>query len=156
MTRPYADRVTGLPKHSTIRRSEGPLDVRKIMLLVCEALDVKLSLVMSPCRKGPAISGRRTICAVLRAKGLSFSDIGRRLGLDHTTVMHHCMVFDAACAMRPELRIVFNALTLSRPLDQAAEDLRGKAEWIANLRATGEARRRCGITQAKMEHRACH
>jgi len=156
VTRAEAERLAGLPAHSPIRRPEGPLDIRKIMLLVCEALGVKLSLVMSPCRKGEAISGRRTICAVLRAKGLSYPDIGRRLGIDHTTVMHHCLTFDAACAMRPQMRIVFDALTLARPLDQAAEELRGKAERIANLRATSEARRRCGITRAKMEKRACH
>lgn len=148
MTRADAERLAGLPAYSPIRRPEGPIDIRKIMLLVCEALDVKLSLVMSPCRKSEAICGRRTICAVLRAKGLSYPDIGRRLGIDHTTVRHHCVQFDKACAMRPEMRIVYNAMMLARPIEEAAADLRVKAEWIANLRRIREAQRRAGIRSA--------
>jgi chromosomal replication initiation ATPase DnaA len=46
--------------------------------------------VMGRSRFRHVVRVRAAICVALRERGWSFPRIGAFLGLDHTTVMHHC------------------------------------------------------------------
>jgi len=48
---------------------------------------VKLEEMFSERRYGPIVHARHLMCAVLRARGMSYPSIGRVMLLDHTTVM---------------------------------------------------------------------
>lgn len=146
MTRAEAERQAGLPVSAPIRAAEPGLDARAVMQLIAKALGVSISQIVGPSQEQEITSARKCICHVLRAKGLSYSAIGRRIGVNHSTVIGHVKSFDAATEKRPELRIVAAAFALARPIGAAAADLQRDAERITGLIAsrlsTAELRKR--------------
>lgn len=146
MTRAEAERRAGLPVMAPIRQPEAALEARSVMLLACKAMGISLARVLGPDRYADTIATRRLICAVLRAKGLSYLSIARRVGLDHSTVMHHVRNFDAAAIKRPELRTAFDILAPARKLKIAAEEVEAVRHRIADTIA---ARKAAQVRRAK-------
>lgn len=65
--------------------------MRKRLLLneICNYLDLENEVVFSKERSMSASKQRRIFCYEMRRRGWSLIEIGRVLGRDHTTVLHH-------------------------------------------------------------------
>ncbi|MDR6511494.1 hypothetical protein J2792_002366 [Novosphingobium capsulatum] len=133
MTRAEAERRAGLPAFAPIIAVEPGLDSRAVMRLICDTMGITLASLMGPSRNQELTAARKCVCFVLRSKGLSASAIGRRLGLNHSTVISHCETFDDAAQKRPELRIVADAFSLARPMADIKADLQSEAGRVSGL-----------------------
>jgi DNA-binding CsgD family transcriptional regulator len=69
----------------------------KVCVLACAfAAEVGIDAVLSPSRKRSAVIARMAAAVMLRERGMSLKQIGRRLGFrHHTTVMHYLAVAKA-------------------------------------------------------------
>jgi hypothetical protein len=129
--RAEAERRAGLPAFAPIIAVEPGLDSRAVMRLICDTMGITLASLMGPSRNQELTAARKCVCFVLRSKGLSASAIGRRLGLNHSTVISHCETFDDAAQKRPELRIVADAFSLARPMADIKADLQSEAGRVS-------------------------
>jgi chromosomal replication initiation ATPase DnaA len=57
------------------------------MEAVCQRYHVLLDWVLVGIRRKTVVEAREECCAVLRAKGMSYQEIGTALATDHTTVI---------------------------------------------------------------------
>lgn len=142
MTRAEAERRASGMAVSSIFAPEPGVQPRAIMQLVCKALGIHMATLVGPCRDRHIVGARKCVCAVLRGKGLSLSGIGRRLGMDHSSVSWHVSTFDAFCADWPELQLIADALLPARPVQAAAAALAAQQPHISALIA---ARRRAKL-----------
>jgi hypothetical protein len=92
----------------------------KLCVLACAfAAEVGIDLVLSPSRKRSAVIARMAAAVMLRERGVSLKQIGRRLGFrHHTTVMHYLAVAKA----KPHVvaPIIKRALDFIRSLERAS------------------------------------
>jgi hypothetical protein len=70
----------------------GDVDSRVCVLACALAAGARLDLVLSPSRKRCAVIGRIAAAVLLRERGMSLAQIGRRLGFRHHTTVMHCLV----------------------------------------------------------------
>jgi chromosomal replication initiation ATPase DnaA len=55
---------------------------------VCEKHKITKAALTSKCRKTHLVTARKEVAEILEAAGYSYSDIGRALNRDHSTVLH--------------------------------------------------------------------
>jgi hypothetical protein len=91
----------------------------KLCVLACAfAAEVGIDVVLSPSRKRSAVIARMAAAVMLRERGMSLKQIGRRLGFrHHSTVMHYL----AAAKAKPDVvsTIIKRALDFIGSLQRA-------------------------------------
>jgi hypothetical protein len=95
----------------------------KLCVLACAfAADVGIDVVLSPSRKRSAVIARMAAAVMLRDRGMSLKQIGRRLGFrHHSTVMHYLAV--AKETPQLVLPIIERALDFMRSLQRASQPM---------------------------------
>ncbi|PTR06413.1 MULTISPECIES: helix-turn-helix domain-containing protein [unclassified Novosphingobium] len=155
MTRADIERRAGGVATSAIRLPEPGVQPRAIITLISQALGMSTDTLLGPRRDRHIVGARKCACAVLRGKGLTLSGIGRRLGIDHSSVSWHVSTFDAFCADWPELRMIADALLPARPIAAAAAALAAQqAQITAVIIARHNARRDRNEAKKLAEKRA--
>lgn len=142
MTRADAERRANGVAITAIFAPEPGVQPRAIIALVCKSLGLGIGMVVGPRRDRHIVAARKCVCAILWGKGLSLSGIGRRLGMDHSSVSWHVTTFDAFCAEWPELRLIADALLPARPINAAAAALAAQQPHISALIAARHKARR--------------
>jgi chromosomal replication initiation ATPase DnaA len=61
---------------------------------------VEVESILSDDRGPLAVRARHAVCWLLRERGMSFPEIGKVIGRDHTTVMYACRRVDSRPAVR--------------------------------------------------------
>lgn len=75
----------GRPAHPTME-----MRMRAVAKAASDITGVHEADILSRCRRESAVAPRRVACYVIRqVTGASYKAIGKALGLDHTTVLHH-------------------------------------------------------------------
>lgn len=133
MTRADVERRTSGVATSAIRAPEPGVQPRAIIALICGSLGLSVDTLLGPRRDPHIVGARKCACAVLRGKGLTLSGIGRRLGIDHSSVSWHVSTFDRFCDDWPELRILADVLLPARPAKAAAAALAIRQPEISAL-----------------------
>jgi len=88
----------------------------EIIAAVARELRTSSDLIISASRFGPDVRARACVVQIFRKRGMSFPQIGRRLGgRDHSTIINAYRNFDRYAIKRPELRQV-----VARVLERAA------------------------------------
>ena len=65
------------------------MTIEQIKDVACECFGTSKSLLDGRSRKLEVVYAKIAISNILHSKGYSLSEIGRILGLNHTTVIHH-------------------------------------------------------------------
>lgn len=67
------------------------MDINTIITDISDLFNVSKSEIFSSTRKRIVADARASICYILHRKlKMSSTDVGKRLGLSHTTVLHAC------------------------------------------------------------------
>jgi hypothetical protein len=77
---------------------------------VCAELDVSLEAVLSPDRHVNVAYVRQVCAWILRQRPMSFPEIGRMLGRDHTTIIHAVRKVDAERSRNPRVAAALERL----------------------------------------------
>lgn len=72
----------------------------QIIARCCALYGAEVEMVLKGSRRRESIRARQAAAWLLRRNELSFPQIGRILGVDHTTVLHACRKIDASPATR--------------------------------------------------------
>lgn len=70
---------------------------------IAKAMRVTLADITGPSRFGPQMRARQVVCWVLHKRGQSYSQIGRRLNRDHTSIMNAVDRFESHATDRMRL-----------------------------------------------------
>lgn len=93
-TRHYDARERLTAAVAAIEEAKAPEHADKLLTAVLavftEELGVSVGAIMGRARTRRVSRARQMVCFVLRQAGLSFPEIGRVMGLDHSTVQHAC------------------------------------------------------------------
>lgn len=73
--------------HTAIRGIHGRATVRTIIADVAQVSGIAPSSITGPCRAVEFVRARDVVCYIASREGMSYSQIGRVLNRDHTTVM---------------------------------------------------------------------
>jgi chromosomal replication initiation ATPase DnaA len=86
-------------------------DFAKVMQSVCIACDVTPAQILSTSREGDIKDARHMLVYILRAHyGLRYSEIGRRLGRDHSTAINSFNVCRDYLEYNREFKKVYNTV----------------------------------------------
>ena len=79
--------------HPEKKRWELPPRILDIIRQECAFSGIEVGVLLSRARPQNVVLVRRRIAARLAAQGMSLSQIGRYLGITHTSVVHHLRVY---------------------------------------------------------------
>lgn len=92
-------------KEADARSSNRTLPIDKVIGIVCAYFEVTPEEIVRRTREQPiARYGQALMHLLSRVCGHSYLDIGKYLGMDHTTVMHGCSKISALVETDPEFR----------------------------------------------------
>jgi hypothetical protein len=79
-----------------------------LIAAIATDFDLETSDIVGQSRKAHVVRARRLVCQLLRDRGNSFGEIGKRLGgRDHSTIRHACLTFEAMAKRDPKLRAAY-------------------------------------------------
>lgn len=74
-------------ERAAISQFRPRVSVRRIATEVAEIMGLPVERIMGRDKKAEACRVREVVCYLARQRGMSFSQIGRDLGRDHTTII---------------------------------------------------------------------
>lgn len=86
----------------------GPARFDMVAHHVVQIFDVTIGELFSPSQKKRPTEARQVLCWIARRDGMSFSEIGRRISRDHTTVMSAVAAVDNRVDLRTKANVVLN------------------------------------------------
>lgn len=78
--------------------------LRGVLREVSEASGIPIARILGPSRVRPVVEARQLVCHVLRRHGMSYPQIGKVIGRDHTTVIHSVRAVEARRAASREAK----------------------------------------------------